>query len=130
MNQKSFLLRIFAAILLFGCYHIAIAQSTESKLPHSMKGYELYSWHTHKGWYFSLMVGTNRLKKYTEATSSKVRINGVAALKRKLGELPRGEEVFWSSKRFRKMSLPPEGIVDELSAYCERRGIKLIRTLE
>jgi hypothetical protein len=126
MNQKSFLLWIFAAILLFGCYHITIAQSNESKLPHSMKGYELYSWHTHKGWYFSLLVGTNRLKKYAEATSPKVRINGVTALKRKLGELPRGEEVFWSSERFRKMFLPPKGIVDELNTYCEQRGIKLI----
>jgi hypothetical protein len=130
MNQKSFLLSLFAAILLFGCYHIAIAQSNESKLPHSMKGYELYSWQTHKGWYFSLLVGTNRLKKYAEVISHKVRINGVAALKRKLGELPRGEEVFWSSERFRKMSLPPKEIVDELNTYCEQRGIKLNRAVE
>jgi hypothetical protein len=129
MNQKSFLLWILAAILLLGFYHMAIAQSNESKLPRSMKGYELYSWQTHKGWYFSLLVGTNRLKKYAEVTSHKVRINGVAALKRKLRELPTGEEVFWSSKRFRKMSLPPQRIIDELSAYCERVGIKLIRTV-
>ena len=108
------------------CVATAAGQSNESKPLHSMKGYELYSWHTDKGWYFSLLVGTNRLKKYAEATSPKVRINGVAALKRKLGELPRGEEVFWSSERFRKMSLPPKGIVDELNTYCEQRGIKLV----
>lgn len=130
MKQNSVLVGIFAAILLLGSYHIAIAQSNESKLPHSMKGYELYSWQTQKGWYFSLVVGTNRLKKYAEVTSPKVRINGVAALKRKLGELPRGEEVFWSSKGLRKMSLPAKGIVEELNLYCEERGIKLIRTVE
>ena len=130
MNQKSFLLGIFAAVLLSNCCQITAAQSNEFKLLHSMKGYELYSWHTREGWYFSLLVGTNRLKKYAEVISPKVRINGVAALKRKLGELPRGEEVFWSSKRFRKMSLPPTGIVEELNLYCERRGIKLIREVE
>jgi hypothetical protein len=126
MKQNSVLVAIFAATLLLGSYHIAIAQSNESKPPHSMKGYELYSWQTHNGWYFSLVMGTNRLKKYAEVTSPKVRINGVAALKRKLRALPAGEEVFWSSERFRKMSLPPKGIADELSAYCEQRGIKLI----
>ena len=125
MNRKSFLMPIFAAALLVGSFHVAFAQSNESKLTHSMKGYELYSWQTHKGWHFSLLVGTNRLKKYAEATSPKVRINGVAALKRKLRELPRGEEVFWSAKRFRKMSLPPPRILEELNAYCERLGLRL-----
>lgn len=127
MNHKSFLLFLFAAILLFDCYHVAIAQSNESKLSHSMKGYELYSWQTtRKDWHFSLLAGTNRLKKYAEATSPKVRIKGVAALKGKLSELPEGEEVFWSSKRFSKMSLPPKKILDELNTYCEQRGIRLI----
>jgi hypothetical protein len=118
---------VIAAVMLLGSYQLALSQSNVPRLAPSMKGYELYSWKMSKGWYFTLLVGTNRLKKYVEATSPKARIKGVSALKRKLRELPAGSEVFWSSGRFSKMSLPTKGIVDELSAYCEHRGIRLIR---
>lgn len=130
MNRRTLPRWILAAILLLGSYHLAVAQSNESKLARSMKGYELYSWRTPKGWSFSLLVGTNRLKKYAEATSPKVRLNGIAAIKRKLSQLPAGEQVFLASKRFREMALPPKEIVDELSAYCEQRGINLVRAME
>jgi len=94
-----------------------------------MKGYELYSWHTRQGWYFSLLVGTNRLKKYKEVTAPGVRLRGVAALKRKLHQLPKGEEVFWVLGRFPQIVLPPQGIEDELNAYCAQQGLKLIKAI-
>lgn len=125
MERKSFLVFMLAAVLLFGGFRAVVAQSNSANLRHSMKGYELYSWRSHNTWNFSLLIGTNRLKKYSEVVSSKVRINGVAALKRKLSTLPGGEEVFWSSRRFRKLSLPSKNILDELQAYCEERGIRL-----
>ena len=112
-------------MVLFGVYYPARAQSDQPTLRHSMKGYELYSWKTSKGWHFSLLVGTNRLKTYEEATSQRIRIDGVDALKKKLSQLPAGEEVFWATRRFRQMSRPPKRIVDELSSHAEQLGIKM-----
>ena len=127
MSQRSFRLSLLAATLLFVGSFSTPAQTDQSKLPHSMKGYELYSWETQKGWHFSLLVGTNRLKTYAEATSSTVRIHGLIALKKKLSQLPAGEEVFWASGRFRQMSRPPKQITDDLYSYAARIGIKLSR---
>ena len=38
-------------------------------LPHSLKGYELYSWEEEGQWYFTLITGTNRTKTLEEITS-------------------------------------------------------------
>ena len=38
-------------------------------LPHSMKGYELYSWADDGQWHFTLITGTNRTKTMEEITS-------------------------------------------------------------
>ncbi|HEX8708697.1 MAG TPA: hypothetical protein VF723_10685 [Pyrinomonadaceae bacterium] len=129
MRRKSALL-VLAALFLCGYCQSAIAQSDDAARARSMKGHELYSWRARGGWYFSLLVGTNRLKSYAEVTSRRVRIGGVAALKRELGKLPAGEEVFWSSGRLRGLSLPPPRIVEELRAYCERRGVRLVGAAE
>ena len=40
------------------------------KLPHSMKGYELYSWEEDAQWHFTLITGTNRTKTMEEITSN------------------------------------------------------------
>lgn len=129
MMKKSgiiFIMQIFAVALIFIACQTANAQSNQSRLPRSMKGYELYSWQSRGSWHFSLVIGTNRLKKYAEVTSPKVRLNGIAALKKKLNELSRGEEVFWLAKRVPKMSRPPAKIVRELILYCEQRDIRLV----
>ncbi|MFC1940340.1 hypothetical protein ACFLXO_06645 [Chloroflexota bacterium] len=38
------------------------------KLPHSFKGYELYSWEEDNQWHFTLITGTNRTKTMEEIT--------------------------------------------------------------
>jgi hypothetical protein len=78
---------LLALLLLFGtCGEAA---------QHSMKGYELYSWRTNGDWYFSLLMGTNRLKTREEISAPKNRLSSVRALKEKLQQLPKGEEVIW-----------------------------------
>ena len=67
------------ASLLFGCCQASLAQSRDATLPHSMKGYELYSWKSRGEWLFSLLIGTNRLKTFREVSSRKIRVPGVRA---------------------------------------------------
>ena len=126
MNQKSFVALFLMILLLLGGYLPSVAQSTGDGLPHSMKGYELYSWRTRRQWYFSLVAGTNRQKTYQEITSPRFRIKGIERLKRKLDLLPKGEELFWSTHRMRRMTLPPRAIIDEIVDYCKKRGLVLM----
>src|SRR5947207_9582546 len=114
-----------AASLFFGCYQASLAQSRDSTLPQSMKGYELYSWKSRGEWYFSLLIGTNRLKTFGEVSSPKTRVRGVKALKARLNQLAANEELTWSAGLVSRTVLPPEQIVDEVKRYCERRGIVL-----
>jgi hypothetical protein len=75
------------------------------ELPHSMKGYELYSWLEEGQWHFTLITGTNRIKTIEEITSKgdfisetgwvKIQVVGADAIKDVLSRLPEGESVFW-----------------------------------
>ena len=126
MKSTSHIITIMVvASLLFGCCQASLAQSRDATLPHSMKGYELYSWKSRGEWYFSLPIGTNRLKTFSEVSSPKIRVRGVRALKGRLNRLAGGEEVTWSAGLVPRTVLPPEKIVDEVKSYCERRGIVL-----
>ena len=125
MKLKTFLLSVFFTLFLFGCCQSVFAQTGESQLAHSMKGYELYSWQVGRQWYFSLLIGTNRQKNYKEVTSPKVRIKGTEALKRKLDLLPTGEELSWSKHRIRKISMPPQAVINEIIAFCKKRRLAL-----
>ena len=96
----------------------------------SMKGFELYSWQAGEaacegGWCFALVAGTNRIKTYEEITSSEVRVGGLDALKRELGQLASGEQVFWLEGRVPNTALPPDDVIEEVRGYCEQRGIRL-----
>jgi hypothetical protein len=46
-----------------------ITETTIDKLPHSIKGYELYSWSEYSQWHFTLITGTNRSKTLREIIS-------------------------------------------------------------
>src|SRR5205085_2053684 len=126
MKSTSHIITIMVvASLLFGCCQASLAQSRDATLPHSMKGYELYSWKSRGEWYFSLLIGTNRLKTFSEVSTPKIRVRGVRALKGRLNQLAGGEELTWSAGLVPRTVLPPEEIVDEVKSYCERRGIVL-----
>jgi hypothetical protein len=125
MKLTSFTVPIFVVVILLGCCQASLAQSREANSPHSMKGYELYSWKFRGEWYFSLLAGTNRLKSRKEVTSLKVRVKGVEALKLRLNWLSRGEEVSWSEGLIPRMVLPPENIIEEVETYCNQHGLIL-----
>jgi predicted small secreted protein len=125
------ILLLASALLLAACGAREVGRdpadtADSTRLGDSMKGYELYSWQDGEVWYFSLVVGTNRLKTPDEISSSEVRLEGLEALERELDKLPGGERVFWSAQRVQNTTLPPDEIIGAVRAYCRGRGILLV----
>jgi hypothetical protein len=110
-------------------------------LPHSMKGYELYSWQEGEVWHFTLVTGTNRNKTLEEITSTinmvkgwvNVHTIGSEALKSVLNKLPEGEFVFWSSgmgvtdtyQDQINLAFPDESIIDNIRDYAKGCSLDL-----
>jgi len=110
-----------------------------ASLPHSMKGYELYSWLADSQWHFTLITGTNRNKKLDEIISGEdtiseagwvnVHLVGIDAVKSALSKLPKGEFLMWlagmreqAAQPAVNIRLPPEHIVQDIeecaSGHC------------
>jgi len=118
-----------------------------SNLPHSMKGYELYSWLEDSQWHFTLITGTNRNKTLEEITSTgdyisqsgwvKAHVVGVDKIKDVLSRLPESESVFWcdgmrlvpTAETNINIQLPPEQIGDAIKEYADRCGLDFIITM-
>jgi hypothetical protein len=117
-------------------------------LPHSMKGYELYSWYEESEgqWFYTLVTGTNRLKTIEEfrAREYYVRPGGWVSitvrddgeLKTALRRLPEGEQVTWIGAEWLKqvgadkemvemMQLPDPATVAEIEAFCWELGVNM-----
>ena len=127
MRTREWLLWLFlGTFVLVGLLACRTEDATpEPTLPHSMKGYELYSWQADGSWSFALLAGTNRIKTYQEVTEAPERAKGTEALLEQLGRLPQGEQVFWLIGRVPGMSPPPPDILEEASDLCRRRGVHL-----
>ena len=109
-------------------------------VPHSMKGYELYSWPEGNQWYFALLLGTNRIKTYEEVISNTpseihlITVTGVDALKLALDRFPENEYITWVGKNwlqntwssnYGNFQLPPQNYMDDLVQYCKQRKLNL-----
>jgi len=115
------------------------------KLPHSFKGYELYSWEEEGQWHFTLITGTNRIKTIEEITSKgdfisetgwvKIQVVGADAIKDVLSRLPEGESVFWCDELHigqsteTDLQLPPEQIADAIEEYAKQCGLDFVVTV-
>jgi hypothetical protein len=115
-----------------------ILPTSAPPLPHSMKGYELWSWPVDDEWHFTLITGTNRLKTVEEITNGedvidpegwvKINVMGVDGIKRVLARLPRGEQVFWVGGWYLfydVLTLPPQVIVDAVRTHSLELGLEL-----
>ena len=58
MRRTFCLMNLFLSLCLLGTGQPISAQSQGADSPHSMKGYELYSWRANGDWYFALLVTT------------------------------------------------------------------------
>jgi hypothetical protein len=116
------------------------------KLPHSMKGYELYSWEDIDQWHFTIITGTNRVKTVEEITSEEdfisetgwvnIHVVGVDAVKNVLKKLPKGESVFWCDElhigqtmEHTDLRLPPKSMLDVILEHANSSGIELVITV-
>jgi hypothetical protein len=91
----------------------------------SFKGIELYSWHDSKGnFIFSLMPGTNRIKTATEIRKTENEISGVKALKQRLSQLAKGEQVFWIHD-VPGFAYPDEKTLKAIKASAKKSGVEL-----
>ena len=116
-----------------------------AKLPHSLKGYELYSWREGDQWHFTLITGTNRTKTVEEITSTenfisrtgwvKVHAAGADEIKDVLGRLPQGESIYWCDELHAgqttgiDLQLPAEQIVSSIKEFAEQRDLDLTVTV-
>jgi hypothetical protein len=114
-------------------------------LPHSMKGYELYSWEEEGQWHFTLITGTDRTKTIEEITSKedfisetgwvKIQVVGADAIEDVLNRLPEGESVFWCDELHigqsteTDLQLPPEQIADAIEEYAKQCGLDFVITV-
>jgi hypothetical protein len=117
------------------------------KLPHSLKGYELYSWEEDNQWHFTLITGTNRTKTMEEITSKEdfisesgwvnIHVAGADAIKDVLSRLPEGESVFWCDELHTgqltetdvDLELPPEQIADAIKEHAEQCALDFAVTI-
>jgi hypothetical protein len=116
------------------------------KLPHSVKGYELYSWEDIDQWHFTIITGTNRVKTVEEITSEEdfisetgwvnIHVVGVEAVKDVLIKLPQGESVFWCDELHigqtmeqTDLRLPPKSMLDVILEHAKSSGIELVITI-
>jgi len=125
------------------------SMTSVDKLPHSLKGYELYSWSEDNQWHFTLITGTNRNKTLEEIISKedqiaesgliKVHVMGVDAIKDVLSKIPQNEHVSWREEQFIilpepaeqtsiNLQLPPGQIVDTVKEHAGELGLDLIVT--
>jgi hypothetical protein len=120
-----------------------INKPATSKLPHSFKGYELYSWVKNGSWYFTLITGTNRTKALEEIISGSntdpgdgwvnIRVTGVNAVNAVLSRLPAGEDIAWLSEPRAidvpenevYFSLPDEIMTDAIKEQAAACGLNL-----
>lgn len=127
-----------------GKLSIEPSYKTVETLPHSMKGYELYSWQENGQWHFTLITGTNRHKTLEEITSKiniisqggwvKIHVVGVDEIKSVLSRLPQSEYILWLSKPRIEQSklkeivitLPKETTINTIKERTDQRGLNLV----
>jgi hypothetical protein len=120
-------------------------------LPHSPKGYELYSWYEadEGNWTYTLVTGTNRLKTLEEVRTrtnvvrpdgwARITAEGEGPLKAELRRLPEGEQITWIGPKWLKQAsadaalvgaigLPDRATIAELEGFCRELGVNLQAT--
>jgi hypothetical protein len=119
-------LRFVLCAILFALFAVA-CQPENPLVPEpgaeSMKGYELYSWEKGDGWYFSILIGTNREKTLEEIQSPDAVLQGMDELKAALESIPAGQFVTWSAPE--PLAFPPEDLIQQVQKICKEQGLEL-----
>lgn len=95
------------------------------------KGVELYSWKDKDGnWVFVLANGTNRQKNVGEIKEERLKIKGVAELKKSLALLAEREYVVWSAHRLPGFEFPPKDTLKDVAKAAGESKIELVIAVE
>jgi len=146
-KQILILFASFILLLFIACKKDSKEETTSPKsdfdtlnVPHEMKGYEIYSWPEGNVWYFSVMVGTNRMKTYAEVTSANpsavhlITVSGLESIKLVLGRFPDNEYITIMGKawlqtswggNYGNLQLPPQNYIDDISRLCFQKNLNL-----
>jgi hypothetical protein len=112
----------------------------DDPLPHSFKGYEIYSWPQDNQWHFTLIIGTNRDKTWQEIITGNntvspdgwvnIHVIGVDAIKGLICRIPQGDFVIWLPSPRADLtqspvnfSFPPSAIIDDIKTYAAQCGL-------
>lgn len=136
-------LEVIRSLQQAGRLSVITSDSPVEKLPHSLKGYELYSWPVNGLWHFALVTGTNRDKTLDEIISTEnivsaegwvhVHMVGLDALITMLSRVPQNELVSWLGKLHTgqtpqhgvEITLPASSIIDAVKQRAAESGINL-----
>ncbi len=120
-TMRFVLCAILAALLAVAC------QPANPLVPESgaesMKGYELYSWEKDGGWFFSILVGTNREKTLEEIQSPDATLKGMDELEAALESIPAGQTITWSAPK--PLAFPSEDLIWQVEEICKGQGLEL-----
>jgi hypothetical protein len=132
----------FITLILINCSKEKNQETVASKsvnldsvsIEHSMKGWELYSWPNGSSWQYSILEGTNRIKKYEEVVGNDIIVSGNDSLKLLLDKFPPNEEIFWIGEEWldriwngnnSNLSLPDQTVINEIKNYCIQKQLVL-----
>ncbi len=136
-------LEVIRSLQQAGKLSVVTSESPVDTLPHSLKGYDLYSWPINGLWHFTLVTGTNRDKTPEEIISTenivsadgwvRVHIVGLDALKILLCTIPQNEYVSWLGRLHTgqkpqdgaDFTLPAASIIDAVKQKASECGINL-----
>jgi hypothetical protein len=113
---------------------VALINPDTISFPHSMKGWELYNWPNGNDWNYSILIGTNRIKSYSEVTGNRIIVLGTDSLKMLLNKFPENENIFWIGKGWLKkcwgndygdLCLPDNKTLNDIKQYCENLNLVL-----
>lgn len=123
--MKKILLVMLFSFFLSGCSteQVNLIGGNEAKKDKYFKGVELYSWLSPENtWSFSLLIGTNRIKKKQEVMSPESEIKSVTELKKRLSKLAEGESVFWHIGYFKDSPSKkiPDNMLKDIKNYTKK----------
>jgi hypothetical protein len=115
----------------------------DNMLPHSLDGYEIYSWQQDNQWNYTLITGTDREKTTQEIVTANntvtadgwvnIHVVGLDALKAVLARVSHSDFISWVSGRPADsaqfgvtFAVPPADIVTAIKTYADRYGLNLI----
>jgi hypothetical protein len=142
MKHTLFHINLLVVITSFIVNACVPATMAVTLLPHSAKGYELYSWQENNQWHFTLITGTNRLKSLGEIISGedivredglvKISVQGLDAIQNTLSRLPQHEEIIWANSlepadtQTALIQMPPDKMINIIQEHCKQFGLNLV----